>query len=113
MILLATCETDCRECFHRSLVTRRGFNAEIKHWQLNVLERRCSRQQVETLKHEADLLTANVGALILRHLRNVFAVEDVGAARRTIETTDNVHGCRFSGTRSAHDRYKLAFPDRQ
>src|SRR6185295_11045221 len=110
MVLLASCQADCGQCFVRALVTRCGVDAEVKHRQLNVLERRSSRQQVEALEYESDLLTANVGALVLRHFRNVFAVKDVCAARWAIETANDVHRRRLSRTRSAHDRYELAFP---
>src|SRR5690349_5156503 len=105
MILLASAETDCRQRFKRALVARGCVDPEIKHRQLDIFESRSAREQVEALERETDLLTTNVGAFVLRHLRNIFAVEDVRATRRTIETAENIHRRRFARSGRSHDRY--------
>ena len=52
---------------------------------LDVLPRRERRDQVEGLEHEADLLGAHAGALVLRERREVLAVQHHAASRRPVE----------------------------
>src|SRR5438309_10528676 len=102
MILLAVFEANRSERLHCTLMALGAFDAKIKHGQLNVLQSRSPREQIETLKHKTDFATTNVGALVFRQLRNVFAVPAVPAAARTIETADNIHHRRFTRARRAH-----------
>src|SRR5687767_15663355 len=53
-------------------------------------EDRAVRQQVEGLEHEADPLAPQPGPLVLGELRRVDAVEQVGAAGRAVEASDDV-----------------------
>ena len=83
----------------------------VEQRQLDVVERRGARQQVETLEDEADLAVAHDRELIAGHPRDIFAVEDVTAARRAIETAEDVHERRLAGSRRARDRHELALLD--
>jgi hypothetical protein len=82
---------DCGKRLLRHLMTFRARNTAVDQWQFDIVQRRRARQEVERLKHEADLLIANAGQLVVIHFRNVFAVQPVLALRRRVETSDQVH----------------------
>src|SRR5436190_23376005 len=94
-------------------MTLRAADSGIQHRQLDILKGRRARKQIEALEDETDFARTNVGALVLRHLGNILAVEDVTTLRRTIETTENVHHRRLARTRGTHNRHELAFANRQ
>ena len=54
-------------------------HAGVDEGQLDVVERRGPRQQVEGLEHEADLAVADLGQLVVVHLRDELAAQHVGA----------------------------------
>jgi hypothetical protein len=83
-------------------------DAGVEQRQLDVVERRRPRQQVEALEDEADLLVPDHRELVLRHAGNVHAVEEVLAARRTIEAAEDVHQRGLAGTRGPGDRHELS-----
>ena len=80
----------------------------VEQRQLDVVERRRARQQVEALEHEPDLLIAHARQLVLRQLRHVPAVELIDAARRPVETAGDVHERRLAGSRRAGHGHELA-----
>ena len=80
----------------------------VEQRQLDVVERRRPGQQVEALEHESDLLVAHDGELVLRHARDVLAVEEVFAAGGAVEAAEDVHQRRLAGSRRARDRHELA-----
>ena len=79
--------------------------------QLHVVERRSARQQIEGLKNEPDLLVADARELVVIHVADAFAVQQISASRRSIEAPDEVHECRFAGARGSHDGDVLAALD--
>ena len=85
----------------------------IQQGQLHVVERRGSREQVESLKHEANLLVSHARQLVFGGLGDVLAVEDVLAGRRPIETAGDVHERGLAGAGRTGDRDELARLDRQ
>ena len=94
-------QADRRQRIHRALVALGRLHlvgAVVEQRQLDVVERRGPRQQVEPLEDEPDLPVADDGELVLRHARDVLAVEDVGAARRPIEAAEDVHQRGLAGT---------------
>src|SRR5436190_1890166 len=80
----------------------------VEQQQLDVVERRRPRQQVEALEHEADLLVPDDGELVLGQLRHVLAVEEVLPAGRPIEAADDVHEGRLAGARRSGHGDELA-----
>src|SRR5687768_16487531 len=74
---------------HRSFVP-------IEKGQFDVVEGRGALEQVETLEHEADLLIADLGQLVLRQLRDVSTVQFVDSARRSVQAARNMHERRLS-----------------
>src|SRR5206468_9282604 len=100
--------------FHGALVPLRRLQAAaaVEQRQLHVVERRGPRQQVEALKHEADFLVADGRELILRHARDVLAVEEIQSGGRLVEAPDDVHERRLpraGRTRYGHELAVLYF----
>ena len=82
--------------------------AVVEQRQLDVLERRRARQQVEALEDEADLRVAEIASSSFDMPRDVLAVEEVVPARRPIEAAEDVHERRLAGARRARHRHELA-----
>ena len=51
--------------------------------------------------------------LVVVHTRNLLAAQKIFSRRRTVQTPQNVHKRRFSGSGRPHDGNKFAFFDRQ
>ena len=79
--------------------------------QLDVLQRRGAREEIERLKHEADLLVAHRGQLVIVHRLDRRAVEDVLPGGGAVEAADDVHERRLAGTGGSHDGHVLAVID--
>src|SRR5262249_37272545 len=60
-------------------------------------------EQVERLEDEPDLAIADVGKLVVVHLRDELAVEEVLALRRRVEAADQVHQGRLTRPRRPHN----------
>ena len=82
--------------------------AAVEHRQFDVVERGRPRQQVESLEDEADAPVAHFRQLVLRHRRDVLAVEQVLAGRRPIQAADDVHEGRLARSRRSGDGQELA-----
>ena len=80
----------------------------VEQGQLDIFQRRSAREQIETLKNEAELPIANVGQLVAVEARNIDAIEQVAAARRAIEAAEHIHQRGFSRAARAHEGDKLA-----
>src|SRR5438105_8240279 len=85
--------------------------AAVDERQLDVLDRVQSREQVVGLEHEADVLVADPGQLIVGELSDVLAREHIGAAVGHVEAAEHVHERRLSRARRAHDRDELRGAD--
>ena len=86
-------------------------HAGVDQRQLHVVQRRGARQQVEGLEDEADLLVADARQLVVVHLADLLAVQEVGALRRRVEAADQVHQRRLARARRPHDGDVLAALD--
>src|SRR5438552_4124514 len=86
-----------------SCASRRQRAPAVDERQLDVVERRGARQQIETLKDESDFLVPDRGELVLRHARDVLSVEEILAGRRLVEAPDDMHERRFPGSRRPGD----------
>ncbi len=82
--------------------------ARVDERQLDVVQRRRARQQVEGLEHEADLAVADRGELVVVHLRDDLAAQHVAALARRVEAADQVHQRRLARSGGAHHRDVLA-----
>ena len=80
----------------------------VEQRQFDVVERRRARQQIESLKHEADLPVAHLGQLVPAELGDVAPVEKILAAGRVVEAAEDVHQRRFAGPRWPGRRDELA-----
>src|SRR5687767_8676000 len=100
-------EADTLELLHRSRTPLIAVDARVQKRQLDILEDRRARQQVERLKNEAELLIADASQLFARHLRNVLTIEPITTGARRVETPKDVHERRLAGTGRTDDRQKL------
>ena len=89
----------------------RHLAGDVEQRQLDVLDRRRPRQQVEPLKHEADLAVADLREFVVVQPRDVAVLEPVLARGRTIEAAEDVHERRLAGSRRSDDRHELSFFD--
>ena len=96
-------ELDSLERRTRSRLPIRRADPCINERQLHIVQRRCARQQIERLEHEPDFLVPDPGQLVVVHLADLLAVEQVGPFRRRVQAANQVHECRFAGTRRPHD----------
>src|SRR6185369_17180123 len=99
------------ERFLRHLMSLRRANTTVNQRQLDVVQRRGAREQIERLKYETDFLIANARKLVVVHLRDVLTVEPVFTLTRSIETADQIHQGRLAGTGWTDDRDVLATRD--
>src|SRR5690606_27205537 len=71
--------------------------------ELDVLQARLPRQQVEGLEDEPDPAVAHVGEAVVREAADVLAVEDVAAAGGGVEAADDVHERALPRAARPHD----------
>src|ERR1039458_114153 len=87
--------------------------AGVGERQLDVDERACARDEVEALEDEADLAVAQVGEIVLVHLADVHAVDQIATARGYVQAAEDVHQRGLAAARAAHDRHEIAGVDPQ
>ena len=68
-------------------------------------------EKIEGLKYKTDFFIPDIRELIIRQILHIFPVEYVGAGRRTVQSSQNMHERRFSGTGRSHDRDKFPIFD--
>ena len=74
-------EPDAFERIYRKLMALFGGHSAVDQRQFDVALRGKARNQVKPLENKADLLIADFRKLIVGHMRDVFAVEIILAAR--------------------------------
>ena len=55
------------------------------------------RNQMELLKDDADLVTADFGQFFIRDIREIKTIQYDSTACRMIHTADDIHKCRLAG----------------
>lgn len=90
---------------------RRAGRRGVDKWQLDFFDRRAARQQVESLKHKADLEVANRRPTVLVGVPDVLANQREEAFALTVEQSDQVHRGGLAGGRRPHDADELAGVD--
>ena len=88
-----------------------GPRACDRERQGDVLLRRQHREQVEELEDEADVATPELREVVVLERRDVDAVDLDRAARRLVETGEDVHERRLARPGRAHDRCQVAAGD--
>jgi hypothetical protein len=110
-MVLTAFEPDRGQCGTRAVALLGQAELAVVQRQLDVLQRRGARQQVEVLEHEADLPIADGGAGVGRQLGDGCARQPIGALRRPIEAAEDVHERRLARPGGAHDGDELAARD--
>src|SRR5262245_3945207 len=109
MVIDARTEADRFERGLRQLMALRSFDpAGIKERELDVLERGRSRQEIEPLEDEADLLVPYLGELALRELGHVATVETIGPGGRSVQASKEMHEGRLPRARRSGQRDEFA-----
>jgi hypothetical protein len=88
-------------------------NALVEQGNLDVLDNRVLRQQVVRLKDEAQIAAADLGQLVVVHLRNVLVAEEVLPAGRPIQTAKQIEQRGLAGARRSHEGDEFALLDHQ
>ena len=65
------------------------------------------RKQMVTLENKAEMLAAQLRQRIGVQCGNILTGDAIGAAGGLIQTAENIHQGRFTGTRSANNRDHL------
>jgi hypothetical protein len=76
-----------------------------------VLDGAQSRQKIEGLKDHSDFLAAQAGTLIVVKVRKFYARDADRAARRIIQTADQVEQRGFARAGGTHDGHSFALRD--
>jgi hypothetical protein len=112
MVRAVTEPDDCQLLQRRAVpIPRRPI--AIDQGQLHVRDRAHPGQQVGQLEDEPDLLVPDAGKRIVVQLRHVLPFQQVLAAGRRIEASEDAHERRLARTCRSHDRDELAGLDRQ
>ena len=96
----------------RARLPIRRRHTGIDERQLDVVERRRARQQVESLEDEPDFLVADARQLVVVHPRDLLVVQQIAALARRVEAADEVHQRRLARSRGTHDGDVLSALDR-
>src|SRR5580765_1733575 len=107
----AVCQSHQFERVIGALHTFLAADAGIQSWQLDILQRGCTRKQVEPLKDTSDLPIANSGQLLLIKAGYFYALEVVLPRSGLVEATKNVHERGLATAARAHDGDELTATD--
>ena len=104
-------ELDPLERLERARAPDGAGDTGVDERQLHVVQRRGSRQQVEGLEDEPDLLVADARQLVVLHLPHLLTVEQVTASAGRVQAPDQVHQGGLPGAGRPHDRHILTTLD--
>src|SRR5690606_6766301 len=96
-------KTDSGQRLARPPVPLGPRHPAIDERQFDILERRRALQEIEALKHEAEIVAPQKGAPVAVEPARIEPAKEKVAAARRIETAHDVHAGRFSGAARAHD----------
>src|SRR5690348_4418595 len=88
-----------------------GGDTSVHERQLDVVQRRGARKQIECLEDESNLLVANARELVIRHSRHQRAIQPILTSRGRIEAADEIHQRRLARAGRTHDRDVLVPSD--
>src|SRR5450432_398275 len=89
------------------------LDSRIGQRELDVLDGRRARQEIEALEHEPDLLAAQLRPLVPRERAGVHAIQHVTTGGGPIQAADHVHEGRFARAGRPHHRHQLTLVDAQ
>ena len=87
------------------------FQSSIHRRQRHIVAGAQGAQQIVALENKAETLAPQTGQFIRRHLRSFGAVHLIRTGRGSIQTAQNIHQRRFTGTGLADDGDKITFFD--
>ena len=92
----------------RTLLAFGMFHSAINERQCDVIQQRHARQQIETLKHEADGAIAQQGQLVFAQFGDAASIQNIATGTGRIKTTEDIHEGGFSRTGRTHNCNEFA-----
>ena len=88
-----------------------GWDPAVEQRQLDVLEGRRPREEIERLEDESNLLVSDPGEGVRTQVRDIGPVEDITPGARRVEAAEEVHEGGLARARRTHDGDELAGRD--
>ena len=110
-VLLFAFQAQAVQQFIRPFHPLSMFQTGIHRRQRHIVAGAQGVQQIVALENKTETLAAQAGQFIRRHLRSFGAVHLIRAGRRYVQTAQNIHQRRFTGTGLADDGDKITFFD--
>src|SRR5262249_15280075 len=111
LVLHALAQAHPRQRAHRQLAPLARAHAAVDERQLDVLQRRGARQELERLEDEANLAVAQRRQRVLAQTAHVLAAQAVGAPARRVEAAEDVEQRRLARPGLPDDGHVLAALD--
>ena len=112
-MIQALAQTDQVQQLSRTFLNFLARPAAQMQRKRHVLQARKSRQQIEELEDEPDLVAANASQIVVAEFRKRLAVQFYFAGARMIQPADQIQHGGFSGSGRTHDGRHLALGDRK
>ena len=107
----AIAETDIAQGLGRFLFADLRIDARVDQRQFDVSQTRGTRQKIERLENETDLVIADCRQLVVVHRRDILAIEEITAGAWGIQTTEHIHQGGFPAATWSHDGEIFVPPD--
>ena len=107
----AISQTDQLQRIHGPLGSFLFADLRIECRKLDILQRSCAREKIESLKDETNFPVAYGGEFLLAEFGNFGALEHVAAAGRLVQAAENIHERGLAAAAGSHDRDELAALD--
>src|SRR4030042_6730144 len=101
MMMRSSLKTDCGEGLLCHLFPSLRWDLTIDQWKLNIFQRRCPAQQVESLKDKTDFLIPYLGQFVPRKVCPASTLQKVFPTGRMIQKSEDIHEGRFPGACTA------------
>src|SRR5690349_9308201 len=113
MMVLAADQPNRMQSANGFLAVVRIVTPVVEQRKFYILRRASPRQQIELLENEANLPVPDFGELVALESADVYAVQQVASGAGLIQTAEDVHDRRLSGTGRSHDGDEAALFDVQ
>ena len=97
-----------RQHLHRTLLRILRLFLTIYKRHHDIFQCIGSRQQIKVLKHKADSAVADRTPHLVRHAVDVLSFQIIAAGGLSIQYSNDIHQCTFSGTRLTDDGNELS-----
>ena len=85
-----------------------GFHSSVNQRKLNVSLRREARYEVEALENKADFTVSDIAQLVVVHIGNILAVENICSACHNVKQSEHIHQRGFARAGVTDDGNEVA-----